>query len=88
MTNPGKRMKRQATLQEKLSADHISDQGLIPIKIYTELSKVNSNKTNNPIRKWAKVSLLKRIIKIMANKHMKRCSLSLAIRKMQLNMID
>lgn len=51
---PVKRTKRQAMDWEKIFADHVPEEGLL-LRIYEELSKPNSGKTSNPIKKWEKI---------------------------------
>ena len=76
------KVRRQPSEWEKIIANETTDQGLIS-KIYKH---TQYQKNKQPIKKWGKDlnrNFSKEDIQ-MANKHMKRCSVSLIIREMHM----
>ena len=77
------KVKRQLSEWEKIIVNETIDKGLIS-KIYKQLIQLNTR--SNPIKKWGK-DLNRHFSKEdiqMAKEHMKRCSISLIIREMQI----
>ena len=82
------KVKRQPSEWEKIIAKETTGKELIS-KIYKQLIQLNIRNTNNAIKKWEE-DLNRHFSKEgiqMANKHMKRYSTSLIIRKMQIKTI-
>ena len=79
------KIQKEPTVWENIFVNDISDKDLTS-KICRELIGLHSRKTNNPIKKWTKdvnIQFYKEDIQ-RAQRHMKGCSASLAIRDMQI----
>ena len=79
------KVKRQPSEWEKIIANETNDKGSIS-KIYKQFIQLNTRKTNHPVKKLEKDPnrhFFKEDIQ-MAKKHMKRCSILLIIREMQI----
>ena len=82
------KMEREPTVWENIFASYTVDKGLIS-KIYKELTRPHPRKINNPIKKWQKTwtDSPQEGHREKAQRHMKRCSRSLAIREMQIKTV-
>jgi hypothetical protein len=79
------RVEKTAYTWEKSFASYSSDKGFRS-RIYKELQKVNTKRINSPINKQATVEQFSKEEIQMANKHTKKCSPSLAMKEMQIEM--
>jgi hypothetical protein len=79
------KLKRFPTEWENIFASYTSDKGL-KIRINRVLKKLNSQKFNDPMKKWAKElnrAFSKEEVQI-AKTHMKKCSTFLVIKEMKI----
>jgi hypothetical protein len=79
------RTKGQPRDWEKIFTNPASSRGLIS-NIYKELKKLDSRKSNNPVRKWGSEPNKEFPTEEyqMTEKHLKKCSTSSVIREMQI----
>jgi hypothetical protein len=79
------RVKRQPTEWQKIFASHSFYKRLIS-RIYQEIKKLNTKRTNNTINKGASEQTVLRRRNAVSNKHLKNCPRSLVTKEMQTKM--